>query len=57
MPQPITVYRGSESVPNVYLSELQAWLADGWSTEPQPEEKPVKKTTKKVSPQTESVDE
>lgn len=49
MPQPITVYRGSESVPNVYLSELQAWLDNGWSTEPQPEEKPVKKTGKKIA--------
>lgn len=47
MPQPVTVYRGSEVAHNVYLSELQAWLDDGWSTEPQPEEKTVKKTSRK----------
>lgn len=54
MAQPVTVYRGSESVANVYPSELAAWLDEGWSTEPQSQEKPVKKTTKKV---TETVDE
>jgi len=49
MPQPITLYKGSESVANVYPSELKAWLEDGWSTEPQVEDKVVKKTSKKTT--------
>lgn len=47
MAQPLTLYRGSEIAHNVYPSEVQSWLDDGWSTEPQPEEKPARKTTKK----------
>lgn len=47
MPQPITLYKGTETAHNIYLSELQSWLDLGWSREPQPEEKPAKKTTSK----------
>jgi hypothetical protein len=50
MPQPVVLYKGSEIAHNVYLSELQAWLDDGWSMEPQVvEEKPVKQPRKKAS--------
>jgi hypothetical protein len=50
MPQPVVLYKGTEVVRNVYLSELQAWLDNGWSTEPQAiEEKPVNQSRKKAS--------
>jgi hypothetical protein len=56
MPQPVTVYRGETAVHNVYPSELQAWLEDGWTTEPQPtpqaEEKTVKRTSRKATTET-----
>lgn len=33
MPRPLTVFKNGKSVSNVYHSELQAWLDDGWSLE------------------------
>jgi len=37
MPRPLTVYKEGKSVSSVYPSELQAWLDQGWTTEPAPE--------------------
>lgn len=37
MPRPLTVYKDGKSVPNVYPSEVQAWLDDGWALDPKPE--------------------
>ena len=46
MPRPLTVYKDGQSVANVYPSELEAWLKQGWATEPitepeQPKQEPL----------------
>lgn len=58
MARPYTVYKGDRSVSNVYGSELQSWLNNGWSTEKvapapakpkaKPEPNPVVKTDRKA---------
>lgn len=40
MARPVTVYKDGRSVSNVYRSELDNWLADGWTLEPVQEELP-----------------
>lgn len=36
MPQTITMYKGDRSVSNIYPSERESWIAQGWSETPQP---------------------
>lgn len=34
MARPYTLYKDGQSVSNVYRSELDSWLAQGWTLEP-----------------------